>query len=409
MNIFADLLFFTFSSMTIYVTFLFLIVFFENRNKMHDAPETGKLPFVSIVTPAYNEERTIAKTIENIKNLIYPKHLLEIIVVDDGSTDNTLAVVRKIRGIKVMTKKNSGKANSLNTALSVAKGKIFGCIDSDSFPKSDALLKAVSYFNDPAVAGVTSSIFVHEPKKILERLQQMEYIMILWCRKLLDFLGCVHVTPGPLSLYRKDVLLKVGGFDERSMTEDIEIACRLLANKYKVRMSFDSITSTKVPSTLKSWWHQRLRWNIGGIQTILKYRYTIFNKKFDNLGMFILPISSLSFAISFLAFVYVLYILGKSLFVTLSIITQSLLLGGSVLFNFGILFIPDIITFFSLVIFLTSLVLVKYSLNVTKGRLHDNIALNSIYVLLYLSIYLFLFPPNVVHSLFKFAFKRYTW
>ena len=270
----VDALYLFFAAVTTYFMLVFLLLFQRNKSRINITPELSRLPSVSIIVPAYNEQNKISATLRSLSALQYPKDKLEIIVVDDGSEDNTYEVAKKFKNVKVFHKENGGKARALNFGLKRAKGEIVACVDSDSHPQPDALLKAVPFFNDSSVAGVTTSIFSNKPKNLLETLQWLEYSMIVWSRKLLEFLDAVYVTPGPLSLYKKNILTKVGGFDAKNMTEDIEIAWRLMSKGYKIKMATEAKTYTDIPSKLKAWWKQRIRWNIGGMQTVMKYKHT---------------------------------------------------------------------------------------------------------------------------------------
>ena len=113
----------------------------------------------------------------------------------------------RIKGIKVFTKENGGKASALNFGLKKAKGEIVACIDSDSYPERNALLKTIPFFEDN-VAAVTTYILVKNAKSIVQRLQRIEYITIAWTRKLLEYLNAIYVTPGAMSLYKRKVLKK---------------------------------------------------------------------------------------------------------------------------------------------------------------------------------------------------------
>ena len=308
MNIITDIISFAFVFVSVYFMFLFLLLFFAHKKKLLRVPKTSskKLPSVSIIIPAYNEEKSIAKTIKAVKKLIYPKKV-EIIVVDDGSIDNTYNMVKKIKGIKVLSKKHEGKAKALNYGLKYARGEIVACIDSDSYPEKYALLKTVPFF-EKNVAAVTTSVFVKNANSLIQRLQRIEYLFTAWTRKILEHLNAVYATPGPMSLYKRKVLLKVGGFDEKNLTEDIEIAWRLLKHKYKIKMSLDAKTYTTAPKTLKKWWHQRLRWNVGGFQTNFKYFNLFLNKNFGSVGVFLLPFFSVSYLLSILGLFLIFYI-----------------------------------------------------------------------------------------------------
>jgi len=168
--LFIDIIFFVLIVISIYFIFLFLVLFYENKKRMRTLPKIKKLPSVSIIVPCHNEESTIGKVLANLKGLNYPKNLLEIIVVDDGSTDSTLKIAKQ-SGVKVFSKKKGGKANALNFALRFAKGEIVACVDADSFPEKNTLLKSIPYFDDIKVASVTTKILVKNKNSFLGRLQ----------------------------------------------------------------------------------------------------------------------------------------------------------------------------------------------------------------------------------------------
>ncbi len=400
MDILIDVVNLTFAFIGIYFMILYLLLFSTHKKKLLKRPRIKKFPSVSIIIPAYNEEKNIKETVENAKRLRYPGKK-EVIVVDDGSTDNTYNIAKKIKGVKVLKKKNGGKASALNYGLRYCKGKIVVCIDSDSYPEKNALMKTIPFFSDKKVAAVTTSIVVKSAKNIIQKLQQIEYIMIAWSRKLLEFLDAIYVTPGPMSLYRKDVLVKLGGFDEKNLTEDIEIAWRLMKHKYKIKMALDTIVYTNVPSTVKRWWKQRLRWNIGGLQTTSKYFHLFLNKEFSNIGMFVLPVFSISYLLSALGLFFIFYIILN----WIRFITASLSFGFSIIGPITLL--PDlfwVLSFFSFIILFlylhTSLKTMKKVIKMPKGILD---------FLVYLSVYITIFPFNLLHSFIKFVTKKYEW
>ena len=172
--------------------------------------------------------------------------------------------------------------------------------DADSYPNPDSLKNMVGHFEDEKVAAVTSRVLVKNKENWLEKFQVMDYSIIAWTRKLLDFVDSVYVTNGPLSIYRTEVVRKVGGFDPKNLTEDIEITWHILNEGYKTRMSYNAIVYTTVPSKLKNWIKQRVRWNLGGIQTVHKYWRTMFKK--GAFGYFVIPYVSASFVLALIGF-----------------------------------------------------------------------------------------------------------
>jgi cellulose synthase/poly-beta-1,6-N-acetylglucosamine synthase-like glycosyltransferase len=385
----------------IYFTVLLLLLFFTHEKKLFKKPTIKKFPSVSVIIPAHNEEKDIGETIKSVKKMKYP-HSKEIIVVDDGSTDKTYDVAKKFKDVKVLRKRQGGKASALNFGLKSAKGEIVACIDSDSYPEENALLKTVPFF-EKNVAAVTTSVLVKNTKGILERLQGIEYAMVAWSRKLFEFMNAVYATPGPMSLYKRDVLKKVGGFDEKNLTEDIEIAWRLIKNKYDIKMSLDTKVYTNVPKEVKKWWHQRVRWNIGGIQTTLKYFKLFTKKEFGSVGTFLLPLFSLSYVLSFIGILFMFY----SLFTGLRYLIGSYLFGFNPIGTFLLYFSPDIFIALFIINFILLILYIRANFKTIKSftdfpsRLRD--------LLLYIFVYTCVFPFNLIDSTIKFLTKRYKW
>lgn len=401
MNLILDI----FSTVSIffalYFMFFFFLVFSSNRKNFFKRPKIKRFPSVSVIIPAYNEGERIAKTIQNIKRLIYPKKL-DIIVIDDGSTDNTYEAAKSLKAIRVFSKSNEGKASALNFGLKKAKGEIVVCIDSDSYPERRALLKAIPNFEDNVVA-VTTTVLAKKSKKIIQRFQKIEYLLIAGSRKLLEYLNAIYVTPGPMSLYKRDVLISVGGFDEKNLTEDIEIAWRLLSKGYKIKMDLGVKVFTELPTTLKKWWHQRLRWNVGGIQTTLKYKGLLFKKGFGSLGTFVLPFFSMSYVLSIFGFFIILYVIYQFF--------NSLL--GSYIYGFNLFhisefyFLPDTFLFLAVLTLLSSFVYMAIFFSAVRSKV--NVKNKFLDYALYIFAYFSLFPLNLFHSYFKFLTRRYEW
>jgi len=401
MDIVIDIVNLIFVFVGIYFTFLFMLLFFAHEKRLFKRPKPREFPSISIIIPAHNEEENIKETIENAKNLDYPRDK-EIIIVDDGSTDRTFEIAKKIKGVKVLRKKRGGKANALNFGIKHAKGEIVVCIDSDSYPEKSALLKTVPFF-EKNVAAVTTSVFVKDAKGILERLQEIEYMMIAWSRKLFEYLDAIYVTPGPMSLYKKDILQKLGGFDEKNLTEDIEIAWRLIKHNYKIKMSLDTKVFTSVPKTIKKWWHQRLRWNIGGLQTTAKYFSLFMKKDFGNIGTFLLPLFSISYALSIIGILFLFYI-G---FNWIRYLIGSFIFGFNPIGPFLFYFIPDIFFILVIISFLLTAFYIRMNFRTMKKIVEFPKKLGDL--LLYVFIYICIFPFNLLHSSIKFITKKYEW
>ena len=403
----TDDAFLVFAYITLYFSVLFFILYLRNRQDMFKSPDPPKnLPSVSIIIPAYNEEENIAATIRKVAAFDYPKDLLELLVVDDGSKDKTAETARS-EGVTVLTKPNGGKAAALNYGIRLAQGEIVGCVDADSYPESGALLSMVPYFNEPTVAAVTSSVLVKDAKNYLERLQEMEYLLIAWGRKLLDYVHSVYVTPGPLSLYRKKAVDQVGGFDTKVLTEDIEIAWKLKSAGYDVRMALNARVYTKAPRSFKKWWNQRLRWDIGGIQTVKMHKYAAFRFEYGIFGLFIVPFFSVSMVLSLLGLGLFTYLFTSRAIEYAAYSYYSLRAGINPLDHYYLGFLPNVFTVLGVIGLLSSMIYLLAGLR-SMGK---KIGPKTVYdIFLYLVPYLFLFPILLIHSFWRLAaYKKQKW
>lgn len=391
----------------IYFLILFILLYLRNKKTLNTYPKPTKFPKISLITPAYNEEESIESTIKNILKLDYPSNKREIIVVNDGSTDRTSEIVKKLmrehKGIKLLDKKNSGKADSLNKAIKIATGELIAIVDADSYPARDCIKKTIGYFEeDEKVAAVTTKVLVRNDRNFIERYQFFDYVVIAWSRKIMDFINSVYVTNGPFSIYRKDLIIKVGGFDPKNMTEDIEITWNLLSKGYKSKMSYSAKVYTIVPRTLSGWINQRIRWNLGGWQTLHKYRKHFL--KGENLfGYFVMNYVALSFLLALVGFFLVLRAFFlKGIFYIGGI---PFLFQGYNPFKFiEIKFVFSFLLLFGL-IFLV-LVIIFYKLAIGKEKLKRK---NLLTILTYAFIYRPLYIIPLVVSIFKLIKGDIRW
>src|SRR3989338_6421240 len=284
------------------------IMFFKRSKKIR----LKELPLLSVIIAAYNEEKTISKTIESVLGLDYPRNKLEVIVVDDGSRDGTYSIARGFRGVKVIRNKHLGvgKSSAVNAGLRIARGKFFGVVDADSTVTKNSLKIVLSYFSSDKVGGVISAIKISNRGRFYAGLQKLEYAFTVLARELMSRLGTLHFSHGVLSVFRTGLIKDLGYFDENNLTEDLEIAMRLKANNYDLVMAHDSFTYTNVPSTFRQLWNQRVRWYRGMMANLKKYHYVLFNPRYGFYGLFQIPLNFFTvFSISlvFVIFAYQLF------------------------------------------------------------------------------------------------------
>ena len=395
----------------LYMFFIFIVLNIKNRDKLFSYPKSNRRYKVSVLIPAYNEEESINETIKHIMALDYPKPLLDIIVINDGSTDKTSEIVKslikKYSRLRLLDKKNSGKADSLNQGIKIANGELIAVVDSDSFPFPDALKKMVNYFDDEKIGAVTSFVSIrNKSQNILTRIQSLEYLILAWTRKMLDFIDSVYVTNGPLSVYRKEHLLKVGGFDSKSITEDIDITWNILDHGYKTAMCLPARVSTIAPSKFKPWWRQRIRWGIGGFQVISKFKKSFFKKGI--FGAFILPYVSLSIILGVFVFSFSFYLFLKDLFIMLLTAGYYVAAETSLFQIQSINFYPSVMIFYFLVLFSVSMIYYNYILQ--KAQYEYKLGVKRFFNLVfYMFVFLTLYPVVWFAAGYRFIKGDFRW
>lgn len=298
--------------LSLYFQVFLLLSFFETKKKLkrEELLEIDEYPSVTIAVPCWNEEKTLPGTLDSLLELDYPKNKLTVIVVDDGSKDNTFAIAQEYESrhkgqIKVFTKQNGGKHTAVNLALAQSTTELFGCLDADSFVDKNALRIIASYFlHHKEAMAVTPCIHIKSPKTIVQRIQAIEYLLGVFLRKSYGEIDAIQVTPGPFSIFRREIFAKIGDYRKAHNTEDYEITLRMHKHHLKIMNSHKALVYTVGPSTFKGYFYQRLRWSRGFLENSLEYKEMFFNKSYGNFGMFTLP----------LAFLFVFYGLYAALY-----------------------------------------------------------------------------------------------
>lgn len=236
---------------------------------------------ISIIFPAHNEGPVIESAVFSAMRLNYPN--FEVIVVDDGSTDDTYEKATRIAAnfgpnrLRVITKPNGGKASALNTGIAQARGELILCTDGDSRLDGNALMRAAAHFYDPYVGAVAGNVKVANRLNHLTRLQSLEYLEGLnLIRSAQAYFNRVTVIPGPLGLFRKEALLEVGAYEMDTFAEDCDLTLRLLLAGWDVKYESDAIVWTEAPESISALVLQRYRWGRGVLQAIIKNRRFLF-------------------------------------------------------------------------------------------------------------------------------------
>ena len=358
---------------------LFWLLTFVEKGIIEQEKKLKTYPSVTIALPAYNEEKNITRSIESVLSLNYPKELLQIIVIDDGSKDNTLSVIKELqkkhphRITLIHHDQNQGKGASLNDAIKQANGDYFVCLDTDSEIESNALLKMLPHFDEEDIAVVLPLMKVRTPETILQKLQWCEYLLNFFYKSLMARINCVHVAPGPFSVYRKKVLDDVGGFALNNLTEDFEVTLKLQKKHYRIIQLLDTIVYTGTPETFHAFVKQRNRWYKGTLLNLYDYKTMIFNKKYGDFGMLQLPRVMLS---GFLAVFFIFLTSWKYLLKPLS---KKISHWSSINFDLGVFLRKFSLhfswidlnytnLFFGIISFILSLIIINYAYHYTKEK-----------------------------------------
>jgi len=282
----------------------------RSRRKRPQNNYANEEPKFSIIVPTKDEEVVIGRCLNGLLDLDYPKDKLEIIIVDGNSIDGTCKVCSDFSSkypgaFKIVNEKESkGKPAALNLALPYVTGEIVGVFDADSVPEKDVLRKVASYFGDKqlmAVQGRTTSL--NAKKNILTRVVSAEekawYQALLCGREKLQLFVPLN---GSCQFIRRNVLEELGGWDETSLTEDVELALRLVEKKYQIKYAEDVCCGQETPNGLRDFIKQRVRWYRGYMDTALKYGRLLdtLNKKtvdaeISLAGPFMMVVSLLSY------------------------------------------------------------------------------------------------------------------
>ena len=301
---------------SLYVAVLYILVWWNNKDQIYTPKLKGKCPKVCIIVPCFNEEKTIIKTVRSLLKLDYPKDKLEILVIDDGSTDKTYQkakTLEKHKQVKIFYKKNGGKYTALNYGLKKTEAEFVGCLDADSFVAPNALRLVMAKFKDSETMSVTSSIKIYQPKNIVQQIQKIEFIFGIFLRQVYSFLNSITVTPGPFTIFRKKVFDELGPYRKGHNTEDLEIAFRMQSKHYKIVNAPDACVYTLAPSSFKKLWRQRKRWYYGFIRNAWDYRALVLNKKYGDFGLFVLPVIFLAILIFIVINFYTIFLVSQDI------------------------------------------------------------------------------------------------
>lgn len=262
----------------------------ERRTPPMPNPETG--PLISVLIPCFNEEKVIESSVRRILASNWPR--LEVVVLDDGSSDGTADVVRAAFSddprVTLMIFENGGKARALNRGLAIVSGDVVVALDADTLFPPDTLPKLARWFGDPTVGAVAGNALVGNRRNLITRWQALEYVTAQNLeRRALAALGAVTVVPGAVGAWRKAALEALGGYPADTLAEDQDLTLAIQRAGWRVEFDPEARAYTEAPETVGGLLKQRFRWSFGTLQCIWKHRAALFDVKRPVLGFVALP------------------------------------------------------------------------------------------------------------------------
>lgn len=267
-----------------YFVILFLAYLYVNEYTFLE--ENNFSPFVSIIVPAFNEAKVLRQSLQSLLDLNYRNY--EIVIVNDGSTDNTKEIAESFVGyrqgklneikITLINKENGGKSTALNTGIRYSNAEFVLCMDGDSQLSPDSLKRAVRHFKDHKIGAVAGNVKVLNRKRFLTDLQALEYIEGLnMARSAQSFIRAVNIIPGPIGMFRKSAIIQAGFYSRDTFAEDADLTLKILAKGWKIYYEPRAISFTEAPSSFQQLLKQRYRWTRGIIQSIRKHKKQLVN------------------------------------------------------------------------------------------------------------------------------------
>jgi peptidoglycan-N-acetylglucosamine deacetylase len=291
-NIFATVVIFATIIGVVKYVLMFALYFYSVVRDKRRKRLPSFTPKVSIIVPCYNEQRVICETVRSLLYSDYPD--LEIVMVDDGSKDDSYELVKetfkKDPRVSTYKKENGGKSSALNFGISVAKYEYVICVDADTVFAKDAVRKLMRHFKNQNIGAVAGNVQIGNAINNLTKAQQLEYALGQnFEKQAFASVNSIVVVPGPIGAWRKPVLLGAGGYHMDNLAEDTDLTLRVLQQGWGIHYEPDAICITESPEDYKSFIKQRNRWQFGMLQVLFKNFELIFNANYGFIGLFTLP------------------------------------------------------------------------------------------------------------------------
>ncbi|WTB02751.1 glycosyltransferase [Streptomyces avidinii] len=259
------------------------------RSKRRDAWGPPVTEPVTVLVPAYNERECIANT---LNSLAVSDHPIEVIVIDDGSTDGTADIVEQmdLPFVRLIRQVNGGKSSALNTGIAAASHDIIVMMDGDTVFEPSTVHELVQPFGDQAIGAVAGNAKVGNRDSLIGAWQHIEYVLgHNLDRRMYDMLGVIQTIPGAVGAFRKEALRRVGGMSDDTLAEDTDITIAVLCDGWRIVYAERARAWTEAPASLQQLWSQRYRWSYGSMQAMWKHRGAVTSRgpagRFGRLGL----------------------------------------------------------------------------------------------------------------------------
>ncbi|WP_366950123.1 glycosyltransferase [Accumulibacter sp.] len=269
------------------------LAIYQRRRQRHAVFNADYSPSVTVVVPAFNEEKVIVQTIASLLACDPPRDF-QIVVVDDGSSDATYRVACDAFGsdprVRIFTKENGGKPAAPNFGLAQTQAEVIVALDADTIFARDTVRKLARHFEDPRVGAVAGNAKVGNRINLLTRWQALEYITSQNLdRRAFDVLNCITVVPGAVGAWRRELVERAGGFDHQTLAEDADLTLAIRKLGYNVVYEDEAVALTEAPDSVRGFIGQRYRWMYGTMQVAWKHREVLFRSQSGALGFVALP------------------------------------------------------------------------------------------------------------------------
>ncbi|HAU5104444.1 TPA: glycosyltransferase family 2 protein, partial [Clostridioides difficile] len=363
--------------------------------------EIDEYPMVSILVPAHNEAKVIGRTVESLLLLNYPKSKMELIVINDNSSDNSKEILEDIKNkynnynFTIINTDSltggKGKSNALNIGYTISKGDFIAVYDADNTPDRNALRYLVQtiVMNDELGAVIGKFRTRNKNKNLLTKFINIETLSFQWMSQAGRWqLFNLCTIPGTNFILRRSIIEEIGGWDSKAIAEDTEISFRIYKLGYKIKLVPQSITWEQEPETVKVWIKQRTRWAKGNIYVLMKYIKNIFKQGRNKIV----------FDIAYFFSVYFLFLTSVIISDILFVLSISKLVEISIPINFFLIWILSYLLF---------IIEVSISLTIEKGEATiKNIFIVAIMYFTYSQLWLFVAIKGMIEYLKDIIFKR---